>query len=123
MGRVMPFTGPDGTEHPESFWCLKFGGFFIDGSTARLDFAGYHSAAAYDAGASPIAGAQKTYEILPDKWLESVFVPLPEPGQPFAVNFLIQTWNVALATKEGPAPAPGDPDTRVSFFAASIAAT
>lgn len=123
FGRVMPYTSQDGADHPESFWALNFAAFAIGDSSARLEFVGYHSAEAYDGGRDPIAGAARSYQVTPEHWMETVFVPLPAPEQPFAVNFLLQAWAVALSTKDvGEPPAEGQPDQRVSFFAGSVPA-
>lgn len=122
LGRIMAFTSGDGVSHPQSFWVLNFAAFAVGDSTARLEFVGYHSKEAYDAGASPIAGAVRSYQVPPEAWLSTVFVPVPAPSESFAVNFLTAAWGVALAAKEvGEAPAEGQPDTRVSFFAGSVA--
>lgn len=123
LGRVLPFTSDDGADHPESFWVLNESNLAIGDSKGRLVVIGYHSAKAYDEGRAAIAGAKREYLITPEKWMETVFVPLPAPTEPFAVNFLLQAWAVILATKEvGEPPAEGEADTRVSFFASSVAA-
>lgn len=123
LGRVMPFQSADGVLHQAAFWCLNFAAFAIGDSGARLEFLAFHSVDAYNAGAAPIAGAMKDYVITPDQWMASVFVPLPAPDQPFAVNFLLATWGVALSRKDvGDPPAEGEEDTRTSFFAESVEA-
>lgn len=128
LGRVMPYESGDGTMHPESFWCQNFAGFDIGDSKARLEFIGFSSIENYNKGARQIDGAKREYHISPDVWLETVFMPLPAPDQPFAVNFLLAGWSVALKAKEvgePPVPTEDDPepdDTRVSFFADSTPA-
>lgn len=114
-GRTMAYTSADGVSHPASFWCLNFAAFAIGDSTARLEFVGFHSVQAYDAGASPIQGATKSYQITPESWFTQVHIPLPAPDQTFDVNFLLAAWNVALSTIEGEPPAEGQ-DMRKSFF-------
>lgn len=123
LGRVMPFVSSDGAKHDESFWVLNFAAFAVGDSTARLEFVGFHGKESYDEGRDPIAGATRSYQIPPEGWMETVFAPLPAPEQPFAVNFLLAAWAVALSAKEvGEPPAEGEADTRVSFFAGSVPA-
>jgi hypothetical protein len=122
LGRTMAYTSADGVSHSQSFWCLNFAAFSIGDSTARLEFVGYHSVQAYDSGAEPISGAVRSYQITPEHWQQSVFVPLPAPSQPFAVNFLMQSWAVALQTQDVCTPRDEGEPVCVSFFAQSTAA-
>lgn len=122
-GRTMAYTSADGVSHPQSFWVLSFAAFDVGAATGRLEFIAYHSAAAYDSGATPIAGAVRSYQISPAEWTQVVRIPLPAPDQTFDVNFVLAAWNVALQTKDVcDSPPDGRQQTCVSFFAGSVPA-
>lgn len=124
MGRTMPYTSQDGVSHPESFWCLNFLATDIGGRNGRIEFVGYHSAAAYDADSQPVAGATRSYQFAADAFDAAVYEPTKLPtGSPLAGEIISAAWGIALAAKEiGEPPADGEPDARTSFFAASTPA-
>lgn len=117
MARVMPFTSDDGVQHPQSMWALNFEAASIGDKALRVEYTGYHSTDAYDAGASPIAGATHSISINgPD------FDAFVQANPQLVGTILTMGWAVADAEKLGPAPAQGQPDTRTSFFSGATPA-
>lgn len=117
MGRVMPFTSPDGASHPQSFWCLDRMSVEIGEQSLRLRFIGYHDAAAYDAERQPVAGASKDYLVTGAAFLSAVGM-VTEGEQPISVEILRLAWQAALDSKDA-----ADPEHEgqlISFFEAAI---
>jgi hypothetical protein len=123
MGRTMPFTSADGDTHDASFWVLNYLATAIGDRAGRIEFIGYSSVAHYGRGADPIAGATRAYQFNGDEFDAAVFQPTSLPiGSPIAAEILAMAWSIALAAKEvGDPPAEGQQDTRISFFAQSVA--
>lgn len=123
MGKTMPYTSPDGAQHPDAFWCLQKLHAEIDDSMMRLQFIGYHDAASYDADRDPISGAVKEYMLAGDGFQQAINLATAHPqGTPISVEILRMAWQVVLAAKEiGEPPADGQPDTRTSFFETATA--
>jgi hypothetical protein len=122
LGKIMPFTSADGVTHDASFWCLNYQATDIGGRNGRVEFIGYHSTAAYDNDADPIAGASHSYQFAGDLFDATAYEPTRYPtGTPLAAEIIAAAWQIALATKDvGDAPVEGQPDTRAPFFANAV---
>jgi hypothetical protein len=118
MGKTMPYTSPDGAQHPNSFWCLSGLNVQIDTNRLELTFVGYHDTASYNADKQPVAGAVKSYSILGFNDFHGVIDrPILSSLLPIGGNILAMGWQVTLETKDdGIAPINEGVDTRTSFF-------
>ncbi|HEX8177838.1 MAG TPA: hypothetical protein VF543_22305 [Pyrinomonadaceae bacterium] len=81
----------------------------------RYTYIVYSSVENYDAGRTPILGVERVYLYEGDE-----FDALVAANPAFVGMLLQETWAVAVATKEGPAPTEGEEDTRTSFFEEAV---
>jgi hypothetical protein len=110
--KTMPFTTPDGVEHPNAVWRLV--GLYATLNGLRIVIYGYHNMMTYEAGAQPLSGAVKEYS-LPASTISS-------HGE-LETAIHLAAWETVTAIKDvGVAPSEGEEDTRQSFFAAAVAA-
>lgn len=63
MAKKMPYTDPQGVDHPDAVWYPVETNFCHPARTGRVLFYGYHNAAAAEANRRPLDGAQKAYDI------------------------------------------------------------
>ena len=98
MGKRMAFESPDGATHANSFWCLSRIDIDIEDSALRLNFVGYHDAAAYDAGKLPVAGAAKAYLITGADFAAAA--SMPSAAANISAEILRLAWVGALAAHD-----------------------
>jgi hypothetical protein len=114
-GKVLAFTSPDGAVRPQAFWCLSQFSLDVEAKRLSIVYIAYHTKEDYDAGRAAIRDATQPY-----LFEGAAFDALVAANPDFVATLLQRTWAVALETPDGPLPAEGQPDTRVSFFHSAI---
>lgn len=110
MAFQIQHTDQYGNTHPESYWRIMFLAADLAGRTARVEFLGFKDKSAHDSGKQPIGS--RSYSVSGSGF--DAYLAGYEQGQ---TDLFALGYTYALAAHEvGEAPAPGEEDTRVSFF-------